>query len=127
SFDRSPGTLLRYRLIGLSSEWYSSRTFDIHLPALSPGHYQLEAMAVDTPHSRQSAPVTLAFDVKPPWWDTGAFRLLVVLLGAAMLVAAWRWQNHRLQRRQLIVELEHREREALLERATRDALTGLWN
>ena len=29
--------------------------------------------------------------------------------------------------RQRVLEQEHREREALLERATRDALTGLWN
>ena len=52
TFDRSPGTELRYRLLGLSTEWYSSRTFGIHIPALAPGHYQLEATAVDPPHAR---------------------------------------------------------------------------
>jgi diguanylate cyclase (GGDEF)-like protein len=127
SFDRSPSTVLRYRLLGLSTEWYSSRTYDIHIPALAPGHYQLEAMAVDTPHARTSPTVSLAFDVKPPWWETAAFRVFGVLLAAAMLVAAWRWQNHRMHQRQRTLELAHREREALLERATRDALTGLWN
>jgi diguanylate cyclase (GGDEF)-like protein len=127
SVDRSPSTELRYRLLGLSSEWYSSRTFDIHIPALAPGHYQLEAMAVDAPHERRSATVSLAFDVKPPWWDTALFRVCVVLLGGVVLVLAWRWQTHRMQQRQRTLELEHREREALLERATRDALTGLWN
>jgi diguanylate cyclase (GGDEF)-like protein len=127
SFDRSPGTVLRYRLLGLSTEWYSSRTFDIHIPALAPGHYRLEAMAVDTPHARRSATLNLVFDVKPPWWNTTAFRALMVLLAGAMLLAALRWQNHRMQQRQRILERDHREREALLERATRDALTGLWN
>jgi diguanylate cyclase (GGDEF)-like protein len=127
SFDRSPSTLLRYRLLGLSTEWYSSRTYDIHIPALAPGHYQLEAMAVDTPHARTSPTVSLAFEVKPPWWETVAFRVFAVLLAAAVIVAAWRWQNHRMHQRQLNLELAHREREALLERATRDALTGLWN
>jgi diguanylate cyclase (GGDEF)-like protein len=125
--DRSPSTVLRYRLLGLSTEWYSARTYDIHIPALAPGHYQLEAMAVDTPHARTSPTVSLAFDVKPPWWETTAFRMFAVLLGAALIVAAWRWQNHRVQQRQRSRELAHREREALLERATRDALTGLWN
>jgi diguanylate cyclase (GGDEF)-like protein len=42
-------------------------------------------------------------------------------------VALWRWQTQRLHQRQLVLQQEHREREALLERATRDALTGLWN
>jgi diguanylate cyclase (GGDEF)-like protein len=46
---------------------------------------------------------------------------------ATVLAAIWRWQDQRMQQRQRILELEHREREALLERATRDALTGLWN
>ena len=63
SFDRSATTQLRYRLLGLSTEWYSSRTFNIHIPALAPGNYQLEAVAVDTPHQRSSATVTLTFDV----------------------------------------------------------------
>jgi len=127
SFDRSPSTELRYRLLGLSTEWYASRTFDIHIPALAPGHYQLEAMAVDGPHARHSATVSLAFDVKPPWWNTDAARIFVAFLCVALLAAVWRWQTQRMQQRQRILELEHREREALLERATRDALTGLWN
>jgi diguanylate cyclase (GGDEF)-like protein len=127
SFDRSPATELRYRLLGLSTEWYASRTFAIHIPALAPGHYRLEAMVVDTPHARHSPPVSLTFDVKPPWWDTFVFRSFAVLLGVALLVALWRWQNERMQQRQRALEWEHREREALLERATRDALTGLWN
>jgi diguanylate cyclase (GGDEF)-like protein len=127
SVDRSPSTQLRYRLLGMSTEWYASRTFDIHIPALAPGHYVLEAMAVDGPHARHSATLDLTFDVKPPWWNTAVFRLLAALLTAALLFAAWRWQNQRMQRRQRILEQEHREREALLERATRDALTGLWN
>jgi diguanylate cyclase (GGDEF)-like protein len=127
SFDRSPSTELRYRLLGLSTEWYASRTFDIHIPALAPGHYRLEAMAVDAPHARHSLTVSLGFDVKPPWWNTLLFKVLAALVVATVIAALWRWQNQRLQRRQRLLEQEHREREALLERATRDALTGLWN
>jgi len=127
SFDRSATTQLRYRLLGLSTEWYSSRTFNIHIPALAPGHYQLEAAAVDTAHQRSSANMTLTFAVSPPWWDTVVFRIFAVLFAAFALVATWRWQNRRMQRHQRAREQQHREREALLERATRDALTGLWN
>ena len=127
SFDRSPTTEVRYRLLGLSTEWYSSRSSAIHIPALAPAHYQLQAMSVDTPHARHSPMISLSFDVSPPWWDSRTFRVLAALLGAAVLVALWRWQTQRMHRRQRALEQEHREREALLERATRDALTGLWN
>ncbi len=127
TFDRSPATEVRYRLLGLSTEWYSSRSSAIHIPALAPAHYQLQAMSVDTPHARRSPMITLSFDVTPPWWETATFRVLAALLGAAALVGLWRWQTQRMHRRQLVVQQEHREREALLERATRDALTGLWN
>ncbi len=104
TFDRSPTTELRYRLLGLSTEWYSSRTFTIHIPALAPGHYHLEAMALDTPHARSSATVSLTFDVKPPWWHTTIFTIIAILLGAGLLAAAWRWQTQRMQRRQLALE-----------------------
>jgi diguanylate cyclase (GGDEF)-like protein len=40
---------------------------------------------------------------------------------------AWRWQTVKLRARRTALETEFRERQTLLERATRDALTGLWN
>jgi diguanylate cyclase (GGDEF)-like protein len=43
------------------------------------------------------------------------------------VVLAWRWQYNKLRARRLALESEFRERQSLLERATRDALTGLWN
>jgi diguanylate cyclase (GGDEF)-like protein len=127
TFDRSPTTEVRYRLLGLSTEWYASRSSAIHIPALAPAHYQLQALSVDSPHARRSPMIALSFDVTPPWWETATFRVMAALLGAAVLVALWRWQTQRMQRRQQALEQAHREREALLERATRDALTGLWN
>ncbi|HEY6483992.1 MAG TPA: diguanylate cyclase [Steroidobacteraceae bacterium] len=127
SFTRSPNTEFRYRLLGLSSEWFGSNIPRIHLPALAPGRYTLEAVAVDTAHDRRSSLVSLAFRVLPPWWDTVWFRLLVVLAVGALLTWLWRWQMERQHARRAALEREHREREILLERATRDALTGLWN
>ncbi len=127
SFTRSPQTEFRYRLLGLSSEWFGSRDAALHLPALAAGHYTLEAMAVDVPHARQSPLVTLDFELLPPWWSTTLFRVCAVLVSAAILVFLWRWQLGRLHARRRATEREHRERQALLERATRDALTGLWN
>jgi len=127
NYSRSPQTEFRYRLLGLSSRWFGSRIPELHLPALAGGHYTLELMAVDAPHARKSAVVTMSFEVMPPWWRTLTFRVCVALLLLSLLVAAWRFQLGKLRARRIALEKEFREREQLLQRATRDALTGLWN
>jgi diguanylate cyclase (GGDEF)-like protein len=127
SYSRSPNTEFRYRILGLSSDWFGSRNPEIHVPALDAGEYRLEAMAVDEPHARRSALITMAFEVRPPWWGTTAFRIALVLFVAVLSAVGWRWQYNKLRARRQALEAEFRERQLLLERATRDALTGLWN
>jgi diguanylate cyclase (GGDEF)-like protein len=127
NFSRSPQTEFRYRLLGLSSRWFGSRSPELHLPALSGGHYELQIMAVDAPHARKSALVKMSFEVLPPWWRTLTFRTCIALLIVLLASLAWRYQLLKLRARRIALEKEFREREALLERATRDALTGLWN
>jgi diguanylate cyclase (GGDEF)-like protein len=111
----------------LSSSWFGSRNPDIHVPALDAGDYTLEAIALDTPHARTSPIISMSFEVLPPWWRTRAFRGAIVLLAAILLGLIWRWQSNKLRGRRLALEAEYRERQSLLERATRDSLTGLWN
>jgi diguanylate cyclase (GGDEF)-like protein len=127
SYSRSPRTEFRYRLIGLSSDWFGSRSPEIHVPALDAGEYRLEALAIDEPHARTSPIISMTFEVTPPWWRTIAFRSAMVLLVAILSALLWRWQYNNLRARRLALEAEFRERQLLLERATRDALTGLWN
>jgi diguanylate cyclase (GGDEF)-like protein len=100
---------------------------DVFLPPLGPGHYTFEVFAVDTDHRQESAVTRFSFEILPPWWRTLWFKaaaafaclLLVVLAGA------WRIRMRRTQRRER--ERQTLEHDALLVRATRDALTGLWN
>lgn len=127
SFSRSAQTEFRYRLVGLSSKWFGSRSPEIHVPALDAGDYRLEVVAIDGPHARTSPTISMSFEVLPPWWRTVAFRVVVVLLAVLLLGLAWRWQILKFRARRTTLETEFRERQALLERATRDALTGLWN
>ena len=127
NYSRSPQTEFRYRLLGLSSQWFGSHSPELHLPALEEGRYELQIMAVDAPHARQSAPVNMKFEVLPPWWRTGTFESCVGLIIVALAALAWRFQLEKLRARRVALEKEFREREQLLERATRDALTGLWN
>jgi diguanylate cyclase (GGDEF)-like protein len=126
-FGDPKATLLRVRLRGLSEDWFETHDFHLHYPGLTPGRYVFEAMAVDTDHQRVSPLVHLDYQILPPWWQTVWFRLLVAAALCGLLAAAWMWSVARLEARRRVLERELKEREALLERATRDALTRLWN
>ena len=127
NFGSANKTRLKVRLRGLSDDWFQTRAFEAHYPALAPGQYTFEAVADSPDHQRTSAVIRRDFEVLPPWWQTVGFRVVaaVVLLGS--LAAAWRWSVVRHERRRRTLEREIREREVLLERATRDPLTRLWN
>ena len=127
ALERAPRTLLRYRLLGLSSQWATTESFALHIPALAPGHYELEAMAVDTAHDRTSPTSHLAFDITPPWWQTRWIHAAEAAAVAGSVALLWQLMIRRHRRQQAQQEQQRRDHERLLERATRDGLTGLWN
>ena len=120
-------TMLSVRLRGLSDEWFPSRDYTVHYPALAPGDYTFEAVVTDTDHQRRSPVLQLSFEILPPWWQRAGFRALLGALLCAGVALTWRWSMRRLERRRRALEIQLREREQLLERATRDTLTKLWN
>ena len=120
-------TVLQVRLVGLSDAWFETRGRDVHYPALGPGRYQFEAFAIDRDHQRTSEVVQFGFEIVPPWWRTVWFQCLTALAVAAAVVAAWSLRMRKLQAHKRSLEQQLKEREALLVRATRDGLTGLWN
>lgn len=122
-----PHAQLSVRLRGLSDDWFQTSNHDLHFPALAPGHYVFEARALDLDHQRSSAVVRLDFQITPPWWQSWWCRLLMLATGAALLLLLVNWRLRRLKAQRRALEKELKEREILLERATRDALTRLWN
>ena len=127
NFESAKKTSLKVRLRGLSDDWFQTRDFEVHYPALAPGQYIFEAVAENSDQQRASAVIRLDFEVLPPWWQTNGFRALVAVILFGLVVATWRWRVASLERRRRTLERELKEREALLERATRDPLTRLWN
>jgi diguanylate cyclase (GGDEF)-like protein len=122
-----PDEKLLVRLHGLSDEWFQTPNHDMHYPGLAPGHYTFEAYATDVDHQRTSPRVSVSFEIVPLWWQSTWFRVLALALFLALLVSAVHWQLRHLKEQHRILEGELKEREALLERATRDSLTRLWN
>lgn len=83
-----PGNLVyRYRLLGLDSGWIETRNTTVRFSDLKPGVYrfEVECRKGDAPfyHSHQSA----VFSIRKYYYETIAFRLLVMLLLVALMVA----------------------------------------
>jgi diguanylate cyclase (GGDEF)-like protein len=127
SFGNVGQSHLRARLIGLGDAWFDTVSHDIHFPALEPGRYTFEAMAVDPDHQRTSALTHLSFEILPPWWRTTWIQLTAAAALLVVLGGVWRRRNRKRGAHQRELERQKKEHEALVVRATRDALTGLWN
>lgn len=142
NYDRQGSTVFRYRLLGLEPEWSRTSAHGLHYPAMPPGNYRFEVQALDPDQHRQSTIASIDVLIRPPWWRTRAFYLLLVLLSFSLCVLLWHWRERRLIKRQQLLEqlvaqrtseLEAEKmellttREALHQQATHDALTDLWN
>jgi signal transduction histidine kinase len=105
----------RYRLDGRDQDWVDAgqrrQAFYTDLP---PGAYRFHVAANDDGNGWKEAPSTLGFVVKPAFYQTGAFMVLVaaVLALALWLLFAWRIAQARIQTRN-IVEERHAERERI--------------
>jgi diguanylate cyclase (GGDEF)-like protein len=125
----------RYRLQGLEDDWTVTDSPALRYSALPPGDYVLQAVAQNTALQLESAPLTLAFRVTPPWWRSAWF---YAVCAAAALGATWgafRWRLRVILRRQRELDALVRTRTAELEasreehrlRALKDGLTQAWN
>jgi diguanylate cyclase (GGDEF)-like protein len=123
----SQSTILHVRLRGQHDDWFEVPGHDVYLAPLAPGHYVFEAFAVDSDHQQVSARAQFSFEILPPWWRAFWFQLTLAIAGVVLLVlaAAWRVRLRRARGRE--EERQRQEHEELVEQATRDALTGLWN
>ena len=142
ALDDQASIVYRYRLVGLEEEWASSKSQDLHYTSLPDGKYRLEVYAEDTNRGVRSPLTVIAFQMRPPWWRSTAFEILLAVFLLALGYAILRFRERHLTARQAELEslvrarteeleLEKTQlleaREALRFQATRDSLTGLLN
>jgi diguanylate cyclase (GGDEF)-like protein len=133
---------IRYRLLGMESDWVETSERSLRYPRLEPGSYQFQTQAVDGTGGVLSPQQEISFVITPRWWQSGPLRLVVVLLTAVGVVLAWRWSLQLVvrQKRQLESAVGRRTedlqrektdllhaREQMRHFAEHDDLTGLWN
>ena len=133
---------IRYRLLGLESDWVETADRSVRYARLEPGAYRFQAVAVDGSGGAVSPVEEVSFVISPLWWQSGPLRLGFMLALALGVVLAWRWSvhllvsqkrnlEHAVQRRTEDLEREKiemvRAREQMRHFAEHDDLTGLWN
>jgi diguanylate cyclase (GGDEF)-like protein len=133
---------IRYRLVGLESDWVETGDKIVRYPRLDPGTYRFQAETVDTMSGTVSAVSEIVFRITPRWWQSGPLRLGMILLLCIIVVLVWQWRVHHLVTQKRHLELAVQSRTEDLERekaellraeekmrqyAEHDDLTGLWN
>lgn len=104
SFINEKSNRYRFRLVGVDSRW-SEPTPDDHVfyPILPPGEMRFELRAINSRGVESIAPLALPIEVKPPFFRTVWFFLLV---GCGILVLAAAFAGYK-------VHLDRREKEKL--------------
>ena len=142
SFRNASHVRIRYRLLGVESDWVETAERNVRYPRLEPGAYRFQAVTLDETSGAASSVAEISFVITPRWWQSGPLRLASMLAIALGVVLAWRWSVHLLvmQKRLLETAVKHRTEDLELEKgellrareqmrhfAEHDDLTGLWN
>jgi diguanylate cyclase (GGDEF)-like protein len=131
-----------YRLLGFDNEWREAgQERGVLYTHLAPGHYEFDIQATESgvPGAViQSIPIT----VIAPFWQTGAFRTLIVIDLLLLVYVLYKMRvgslinrNKKLQETvsqtkaelTLAAKIAGDAQVALKEQALKDSLTGLWN
>jgi signal transduction histidine kinase/DNA-binding response OmpR family regulator/ligand-binding sensor domain-containing protein len=123
----APGSIrFRYRLIPYDRDWIDADTRrTATYTRVPPGHDTFEVVASNGEDVWTRAPATVAFGVTPRFYETGTFRLLVLLALILLVWAAVRWRLTRL--RNLAVDLQSRVDERTRELRQRETLLAEQN
>ena len=142
SFRDAHHVHIRYRLLGLDSDWVESSDENFRYPRLEPGNYRFQAETVDVTGGAVSPVKEIDFRIAPRWWQSGELRIMLALLSGILVALLWRFRVNRLVSQKSLLEraVQHRTndlqreksellraRELMRHHAEHDDLTGLWN
>ncbi|HKC35289.1 MAG TPA: triple tyrosine motif-containing protein, partial [Chitinophagaceae bacterium] len=91
SFSYASALEYSYRLMGSDSTWNVSPSNFVSMVNLSPGKYVFQVRARKS-NSEWSEPTAFAFSIRKPYWQTMAFRLLIVFLISGTVYLLYRYR-----------------------------------
>ena len=102
SFTAATGLFYSYNLGGLDTTWSRPAGDNrIILTNLKPGKYRFRVKA-KTINSDWSEPAVFSFIIRPPFWNTLWFRLLVFSIAAGLIVSVYRRRVKKIQQEAFI-------------------------
>jgi ligand-binding sensor domain-containing protein/two-component sensor histidine kinase len=97
----------KYRLEGCDTAWTEAGDTRIaYYSEVPPGHYQFHVTACNEDGMWNDAGSALEITVQPQFWQTGWFRVVVILCFLGIVVAVVRYVSTQKLRRQLALEKE---------------------
>jgi signal transduction histidine kinase len=111
--QRSAGNLVyKYRLEDVDQDWIFTKSRETHYSDLAPGSYRFQVFAIDKNGVVSEGPAVLEFNIAPLFYESGWFKLLMILLACALLLAGnYLW--HIVQQRRMLRELVSQKTAAL--------------
>ncbi|MBL7121141.1 MAG: hypothetical protein ISS12_04035 [Candidatus Marinimicrobia bacterium] len=105
----------RYKLENFDPEWVEAgNTNIVTYTSLDPGWYTLRIAGSNNDRVWNNAGVALTLYIKPPFWQTGLFRFLIVMLILSTFTVIMWWRNWRLRVQNQKLEALVRQRTAEL-------------
>jgi signal transduction histidine kinase len=97
------GSLIKYKLDPLDKEWkFADKNNEAIYSYLPPGSYTFSLQTIDEEGNETTSPLQLKLKVSPPFWKTGWFVGLLLLLVAVILF----WlDRERMQRKEAIQKM----------------------
>ncbi len=105
---------IRYRLRGYDERWKTLVGYEINYSYIPPGSYTLEVQGRKY-KQRWSEPATVSFVIKPPYWRTWWFGLLVILIIGTLVTSIFKYRVYKIQSRNRRLKQTVAERTAELE------------
>lgn len=95
----------QYKLEGRAPEWSEPTTQNsVTFQSLEEGDYTFSVRACNSMGLCNEGTVEFSFTIRPPFWKTWWFRVLVVLIIAGGIFLYVRYRIHRLSRQKLVLE-----------------------
>ena len=103
-FVKANGTTYQYKIEGLMNVWSEwSFNTEINFPFIPEGKYVIKVKAKNV-FGQESEIKELNFVIRPPFYRTTWFYILVIIVGIALLIAFVKLRERRLKREQYILE-----------------------
>ncbi len=117
TFTDEANVSYRYRLQGLSNQWFDTDSRSVEYPSLGPGTYLFEVLAKNTEGSWSKTPAVASFEVLTPWWLSLWTKLGAVVLLAWGCYLSFMWRMRKMNQHNLALTASLEDRTRLLERA----------